>query len=122
MDEEYSEDWLIDRFYWDLVKRHCKSYVKGDWYIGGVKALELHLSAYDIPDEIVLVNTDKQSTEIIMFDKKVLFKSYISSGRNLFRLYKKYVQKVDLGRIVVPVVCMEISLLESLYNPSVVHK
>lgn len=121
-DDEYTEQWLTDRFYWDLVKQHCKEYVRSDWYIGWLKALELHMSAYDVPDEIMIVNADKQATEVIVFDKKVLFKTYISSGKNLFSLYKKYVSKIDLGRVIVPVVCMEIALLETLYNPSVVHK
>jgi hypothetical protein len=87
-----------------------------------LKALELHFSAYDIPDEVVIVNADKQSTEVIIFDKKVLFKTYISSGVNLFRLYKKHIVKVDVGKMFIPTICMEIALLESLYNPSVVHK
>lgn len=121
-DDEYTEQWLTDRFYWDLVKQHCKEYVKSDWYIGWLKALELHMSGYDVPDEIMIVNADKQATEVILFDKKVLFKTYVSSGNNLFRLYKKHVIKIDLGRITVPVVCMEVALLETLYNPSIVHK
>lgn len=121
-DDEYTEQWLTDRFYWDLVKQHCKEYVKSDRYIGWLKALELHMSGYDVPDEIMIVNADKQATEVIVFDKKVLFKTYISSGNNLFPLYKKHVAKIDLGRIKVPVICMEIALLETLYNPSIVHK
>lgn len=121
-DDEYNEQRLTDRFYWDLVKQHCKEYVKSDWYIGWLKALELHMSAYDVPDEIMIVNADKQATEVIVFDKKVLFKTYVSSGKNLFPIYKNHVSKIDLGRISVPVICMEIALLETLYNPSIVHK
>ncbi len=122
MDDEYTQEWLIDRFYRELVKKHCKEYVFSRWYIWWIKALELHFSAYDIPDEIMIVNADKQSTEVIMFDKKVLFKTYVSGWKNLFSLYKKYVQKISLWRTTLPVICPEIALLESLYNPSIVHK
>lgn len=122
IDQEYTSDWLLDRFYWKLVKQHCKSYVRGNRYIGGLKALELHFAVYDIPDEIMIVNQEKQSTEVIMFDKKVLFKTYISNKKNLFSLYKKHIDILDLGLIKMPVVCKEIALLESLYNPSIVHK
>lgn len=80
------------------------------------------MSGYDVPDEIMIVNTDKQATEVIVFDKKVLFKTYVSWWNNLFRVYKKHISKIDLGRLTVPVICMEIALLETLYNPSVVHK
>jgi hypothetical protein len=122
IDEEYTEHWLIERFYWDLVKKHCKDYVQWDRYVGGLKALELHFSSYVIPDEIMIVNKNKQSTEVVLFDKKILFKTYISANKNLFSLYKKYIQKLHIWRAHIPVICMEIALLESLYNPSIVHK
>lgn len=121
-EEEYSEQRFVDRFYWDLVKQHCKQYLKSDRYIWWLKALELHMSVFDVPDEITIVNAHKQATEVIMLDKKVLFKSYMSHGKNLYPLYKKHITKIDLWRISVPVICMEIALLESLYNPSVVYK
>ena len=121
-DDSYTEQWFVDRFYWDMIKQHCKQYLSSDRYIWWLKALELHLSAFDIPDEIMIVNADKQATEVIMFDKKALFKTYISNDKHLFPLYKKYIQKLDLWRMSVPVICMEIALLESLYNPSPVYK
>lgn len=121
-DDTYNEEWLTERFYWTLVKQHCKDYLQSGRYIGWLTALELHMSRHDVPDEVMIVNMEKQATEIIMFDKKVLFKTYVSSGKNLFPLYKKHIVKVDVGRVSLPIVCMEIALLETLYNPSIVHK
>lgn len=80
------------------------------------------MSIFDVPDEIMIVNAHKQATEVVMLDKKVLFKTYMTGGKNLFSVYKKHIQKFDLGRIFVPVVCMEVAILESLYNPSIVYK
>ena len=67
---------IIDRFYWPLVKKHCREYLTSSRYIGGVKALELNLSSFDAPEELLIVNQSKQSTEVLMFDKQIVFKTY----------------------------------------------
>jgi hypothetical protein len=66
----------LDRFYRSLVKKHCREFLSSPRYIGGVKALEFHLAAYDVPDDLLIVNQVKQSTEIVMYDKQIVFKTY----------------------------------------------
>lgn len=84
-----SQEVILDRFYWSLVKKHCREFLSSARYIGGIKALELNLSSYAIPDELLVVNLQKQATEVIMFDKQVVFKTYSKSKEStpLFRFF-----------------------------------
>ncbi len=103
-------------FYRNIVKQHCKKYLDSDWYIGGVKALELNLSHFDFSDELLVVNRYKQSSEIIAFDKKIIYKKYYSENKTLFKLFYKNTHKIYIKNNVFPVANIELSLLESLYN------
>jgi len=113
---QYGDQQLLDMFYWNVVKKHCKQYLHSDRYIGGVKALELNISSFDAPDELLVVNRYKQSTEVVMFDKKIVYKKYYVENKKLFVLFAKYTSNVYIKNNVFPVANMELALLESLYN------
>lgn len=117
-DEVCQEEKLLDRYYWTMLKKHCKEFVYSDWYIGGLKALELHMQSYDIPDDILVVTANKQATEVVMFDKRVVFKMYEHRKIPLFSHFKKMIVKVPVQSFSLPVACFELSLLETLFNPS----
>ncbi len=121
-EKEYDEPQLLEMFYRSIVKKHCKDFVPWKRYIWGVKALELNLTNFDIPEEILITNETKQSTETIMFDKQVLFKVYESDKKSLFSFFNKFTKKIYIGKNVFPVANMELAILESLYNPSVINK
>lgn len=121
-DKEYDDQQLLEMFYRSIVKKHCKEFVAWKRYIWWVKALELNLTNFDIPEEILIVNEQKQSTETVMFDKQVLFKVYESDKKSLYNFFHKLTKKVYIGKNVFPVANIELAILESLYNPSVIHK
>ncbi len=123
-EEKYSTEEILDLFYWRLVKEHCNDFLTSRWYIGGVKALELSLSSFDVPEELLIVNQYKQSTEVIMLDKQIVFKTYSHAREKttLFPFFWKLTKKVLIGKTLFPVACLELSILESLYNPSMVSQ
>ncbi len=121
-EKEYDEPQLLEMFYRSIVKKHCKDFVPGKRYIWWVKALELNITNFDIPEEVLIVNETKQSTETVMFDKQVLFKVYESDKKSLFSFFNKFTKKIYIGKNVFPVANIELSILESLYNPSIVNK
>ena len=121
-EKEYDELQLLEMFYRSIVKKHCKDFVPGKRYIWWIKALELNSTNFEVPDEILIANETKQSTETVMFDKQVLFKVYESDKKNLFSFFNKFTKKIYIGKNVFPVANLELSILESLYNPSVVNK
>lgn len=119
-EKEYSEHELLERFYRILLKRHCKDYISGKSYIWGQKALELIINNFDIPDSILIFNEEKQASEIIVFDKEIITKTYSSHGKNLFPFFKKYTHSIYIGKNTFLVADLELAILESLYNPSII--
>ncbi len=120
-DQHTVKEELLDRFYRTIVKKHCSDFLKGNWYIGGLKALELNLSSYDIPDELIIVNEYKQSTEVIMFDKQIIFRTYSKNKtNNLFRFFWKLTKKIKIWTQTFPIAGLELAIVESLYNPSMI--
>lgn len=110
------EQAIIQERYWKLLHEHCKEYVDGKWFISGLKALELHLYNYDAPDVIFLMNTSKQSQEVIVAGKKVVYKTLQSHGKNLFKQLYGYTQEITILWKNLHISQLELALLESLYN------
>lgn len=121
-EKEYQEQQLLDMFYRSIVKKHCKDFLDSKRYIWGIKALELNMTNFDIPDELLIVNEMKQSTETLMFEKQILFKIYESNKKSLFSVFNKFTRKIYMWKNVFSIANLELSILESLYNPSVINK
>lgn len=120
-DRQYTQDEILDLFYRMMVKRHCSAYLTWYWYIGWIKALELNLNSYDIPEELSIFNAYKQSTEVLMLDKQIVFKTYSKQNiDNLFKFFLKLTKPVSIGKFSFPIACLELALLESLYNPPMI--
>lgn len=83
--------------------------------------MELNVSSFTIPDELLIVNNYKQSNEIIMFTKQICFKRYGTAKENLFSFFYKFAKKIAIGKNVFFVADLELALLESLYNPGLIH-
>lgn len=121
-EKEISEETLIENNYRTILKKHCKDFTNNKRYIGWIKALELNLNNFEIPEEILLINDTKQSTETIIFDKQVMFKTYINKKKNLFSQYKKFTHKIKIWVNTFTIANTELALLESLYNPSIISE
>lgn len=120
-DRHYSQDEILDLFYRMMVKKHCNEYLKWHWYIGWVKALELNLNSYDVPEELSIVNAYKQSTEVLMLDRQIVFRTYSKQNiDNLFRFFWKLTKHVSIGKFSFPIAGLELAILESLYNPGMI--
>lgn len=121
-EKKYEEQELVERFYREMLKKHCNKYLKWKRYIWWLKALELNVSFYSIPDEILIVNIKKQSTEVVIWQKKCLFKTYWSNNKNLFPQFYKYTKKIAINNQLYPIANMELAIIETLYNQSVINK
>lgn len=120
--DHQDEESLAELFYREVLKKHCNDFISGKRYIGGLKALELTLLSYTIPEEILLVTPNKQSTETIIFGKTALLKTYTSKAKNLFTTFYHYTQKITIGKHVFQSAIPELAILETLYNPSPLQK
>lgn len=114
---------LEEKFYWTLLKSHCKLSCAYERYLGGLNALELHLHMHAlIPEEVMIVNAKKQSTEIVMFDKKVNFKTYEANKKNLYSSFAKHTTSFTVQGVNFSVAQLELAILECLYSPSLSMK
>jgi len=123
-EDTMTDEVIVDRFYWQLVKKHCRESLSSARYIWWVKALELNLSSFDAPDELLICNQTKQSTEVVMLEKQIVFKTYSKAKErwNLFAFFNSMTKKIAVHGIQFPVACLELSMLESLYNPSMISQ
>jgi hypothetical protein len=80
-----------------------------------MKALELHHGNGEILDEIQITNPNKQSLEIIIFEKKVQFRKY-HSQRYDFKKIMKRTQIAKVKSTSLHIACPELAILECLYN------
>lgn len=120
-DRTYTKDEMLELFYWSIVKKHCSEFLQSNRYVGWLKALELNLSSFAIPDELSVINQYKQSTEVIMFDKQIVFKTYAKNKiDNLFKFFWKLVRPIKVWYLTFPTACLELAILESLYNPGMI--
>jgi len=88
-DQNIEEEELLQRFYWKFLKDTLNKTIGRDWYIGDLKALEIHMANYQIPDKIVIVNPIKKSTEVILLGKKAVLKKFDTNG-NIYPKIKKF--------------------------------
>ena len=121
-EETLEEETLANKLYRSILHKHCKDFIEGKRYIGGLKALEIALLSYSIPEEILLVNSKKQSTEIILFDKQALLKTYQNKNKNLFSFFFKRSHRISIERHSFNVAKPELAILETLYNSSPLQK
>ena len=121
-EKKYTNQQLLETYYRNILKKHCNEFVDWKRYIWWIKALELNNSSYEIPEEIIIVNSKKQCTETVMFDKQILFKLYSSDEKKLFSTFYKMTRKIYIKNNVFPIACTELAILESLYNPSIISK
>lgn len=121
MEEEYTQQQLLDMFYRTVVRQHCSDFLTSHRYVGGLKALELNVSSFSVPDELLVVNVYKQSNEIVMLDKQICFKRYGTKKENLFSFFYSFAKKITFQGNSFWIAWLELALLESLYNPWLIH-
>lgn len=115
------EDEITMNYYWELLKKHCQTYIVWGRYIWWLKALEFHLQNYEIPETIDIINTHKNALEVIIYDKTVAYKRYTHKQNNIFNKVKKYLINMKIGKYSFPIAPLELAMLESLHNPSTVQ-
>ncbi len=116
------EQIITDTYYRSLLKKTCTESCGDAWYIWWRKAFEIHLWQFDIPDTIDIINEKKSWTETIMFDHACMYKSYTARMWSCFNLYKKFTKPYKINKYVFRLAWPELSIIESLHNPSSIHR
>ncbi len=118
-ESKLDQEKLIDKFYRQILKENCKYYLDNDRYIWWIKWLELNISNYDIPEYIDIINSYKQSKEVVLIWKFINFKKYSIKDENLFKKFKQFTHKIKIWKNIFLIADIELAILESLYNPNI---
>ncbi len=121
-EDEINEEDIVDRLYRTILNKQIKNLTKWRRYIWWLKALEIALGIYTTPDEILIVNENKQWIENLILEKKILFKTYSSKKKNLFPFFYKETEKITIEREKINVALPELAILETLFNTSAIQK
>lgn len=113
---------LIEKYYWNILKKHCDFYLGKSRYVWWLKALELNISNFDIPETVDIINPIKQSKEVVLKWKEVVFKKYSIKNWDFFKKLKNFLQKIKIWNVSFLVSNLELSILESLYNPDILSE
>lgn len=115
------ENEILQKYYRELLKSNCKKSCDDKRYISWIKALELYLNNHEIPAEIYIINPNKTSLEVNMFDYKIAFKKYTNKSlepQEHFKQLNKFTKKINISNKKYPIASIELAILESLYSPS----
>jgi len=80
------------------------------------------MGIYTTPDEILIVNENKQGIENLILEKKILFKTYSSKKKNLYAFFHKETQPITIEKEKITIALPELAILETLYNTSAIQK
>lgn len=97
-EDEINEEYIVDRLYRSILNKQIKNLAKWKRYIWGLKALEIAMGIYTTPDEILIVNENKQGIENLILEKKILFKTYSSKKKNLYAFFHKETQPITIEK------------------------
>ncbi len=115
---QVSEEDLIAQRYWKLLYQHCRTDCDTARYIWGISALELISGVGQLnTDEVIIINDNKAATEVICFDKKIIYKNYHNTNnQTLYASSKKHTQTISLPWAKIKYAVLELALLETLYS------
>jgi hypothetical protein len=116
-DNELNTIDLIEKYYLKLLKKYIISYVWNNYYISGLKSLEIYNKNYQINDKIFIVNRNLNK-RIKFWNFEIIFKTI--SGKqnwkkvNLFnKFFNNFTQKKMIEQTEFRISCLELALLES---------
>jgi len=121
-DEEIDVDDIIEKNYWKILKKYVKEKYSKNYFIWGLKALEIWNNNFSISDNLIIVNLYKRSSEVILKWKKIQNANYKIKwfdNERTFKYFKKQTVTTHIDWKSFNISNYELSLLESLYSLSI---
>ncbi|MDD3646284.1 MAG: hypothetical protein PHH06_02640 [Candidatus Gracilibacteria bacterium] len=116
LDKNLNEVDLIEKYYYNLLKKYISFTVGASYYISGEKALELHMKNFEIPEKIVVVNRSVNK-KILIGNYTIIFKTILSTENqkkiNLYSRLSRFTDSIYYNSIQFKVSNIELSLIES---------
>lgn len=107
---------LIEKYYYQLLKKYIISNCSNEYFISWKKALEINSKNYTVPEKIFIVNR-KIDKKIIFWSYQIIFKTIKGNidwkKINLYSRLSKMVVNFKIDDLNFKTSCLELSLVES---------
>lgn len=107
---------LVEKYYVKLLKKYITHFVSSQYYVSGVKSLELHMKDFSVPEKIYIINRNLNK-KVLVWNYEIHFKTlkWKHQGKtlNLYSKFSKFTKEIDVDGTVLKMSCLELSLLES---------
>lgn len=115
-DRELNELDLIEKYYYQFLKKFITQNVGSEYFICGKKSLEFHMKNYEIPEKILVMNRGLNK-KVLIGNYTIIFKTSQTSlqGKklNLFSRLKKYSLPTEIYGVGFRIAGLELALLEA---------
>ncbi len=121
-DEEIDVDDIIEKNYWKILKKYMQEKYVKNYFIWWIKSLEIWNNNFSIPDNLIIINLYKRSSEVILKWKKIQnvnYKIKWFDNEKTFKYFKKQITTTYIDWKSFNISNYELSLLESLYSLSI---
>lgn len=115
-DNELNEIDLIEKYYFQFVKKYITHHVGSEYFISWVKALEMHLKDFSIPEKLIVVNRNLDK-KVFLWNYQIIFKTVSwSKEKKWYNLYTKlsqFTKGIDVDDVYLKISNLELALVES---------
>jgi hypothetical protein len=112
-----SEIELVESHYWEIARAYIAREVRSEYFVGGAKALELHISDFSTPSVLIVYTKSVSKQVIITRNHRIVFKIREAgkrSGGNLFAKLSGFVTKKRIDDLDFKILSHEAALLDML--------
>lgn len=111
-DEKLNELDLIEKYYYNFVKKYITENVWSDYFISWKKSLEMHLKDFSIPEKLVIINR-KINKKVLIWNYVIIFKTIKNWKTNLYSKLSKLTKTLIIDWINFKVSSLELALVET---------
>lgn len=86
-----SEIELIESYYWEIARAYIAREVRSEYFIGGAKALEFHISDMSTPSVLIVYTRSLSKQVVLSRDHRLVFKKREAGKRSGGSLFSKLV-------------------------------
>lgn len=111
-DEEMNDIDILEKYYFQLLKKYIKQYVGNDYFISWKKALEFHMKDFWVPEKIFVINRGLNK-KVVLWNYEIVFKTVKNSQKNLFQAFFSQTKVLEISGFSFRISCLELALVEA---------
>ncbi|MDD5769738.1 MAG: hypothetical protein PHE25_02120 [Candidatus Gracilibacteria bacterium] len=103
---------LVEKYYWQFVKKFISLEVGSEYFISGKKSLQIHLKDFMVPDKLIIINR-KINKKVLIGNYQIIFKTISAGKTNLFSKLSKLTKSLNIDSLSFRFSNLELALIET---------